>query len=302
MKSTQSIIVSIRTTVTAAVGVLSTLLPLSQNAHAQGDLEGAYTAPAVFQAAGPTAASIQSTVDAYRAALGTVNNLNNPGPLLSGRREINWDGGNPNIMDTTPPVTPFNTFLNTRGSRFTTPGVGLSQVAPVGLAALFGNATYPEIFRAFSPSRLFTPVGSNVTDGFFFIPGTTGGKRATITGFGAIFTDVDQPDGSNRHKSSTAIEYFDRRGKLVFSGSVPASPGDGSFSFFGVVFQDPRVASVRIIAGNVAPGPNDDSRHDIVMMDDFFYGEPQAILDATVEPVGDEQQVSLESAAPSERD
>jgi hypothetical protein len=30
---------------------------------------------------------------------------------------------------------------------------------------------------------------------------------------------------------------------------------------------------VKIIAGDLAPGPNDD-RKDIVMMDDFFYGEP----------------------------
>jgi len=172
MKSTQSINISIRKNITVALGLLSTLLPFSQNAHAQADLADAFVAPAVFQAAGPTAASIQSTVDAYRAALGNVNNGNNPGPLASGRREINWDGGNPAIMDTTPPVNPFNVFLNTRGTRFTTPGMGLSQAAPVGLETLFANPNYGEIFKAFSPSRLFTPVGSNVTDGFFFVPGT----------------------------------------------------------------------------------------------------------------------------------
>ena len=108
----------------AAFGLLSTLFPVSQTAHAQDDLGADFVAPAVFQAAGPTAASIQSTVDAYRAALGNPNNGNNPGPLTSGRREINWDGGNPAIMDTTPPVTPFDVFLNIRGARFTTPGEG----------------------------------------------------------------------------------------------------------------------------------------------------------------------------------
>ena len=132
--------------------------------------------PAVFQAAGATAASIQSTVDAFRARLGDPNNLNNPGPLgLKGRREINWDGGNPNVLDTTAPVTPFNVFLNTRGSQFNTPGLGLSQAPPSsgpqgGLAVLFGNPTYAQTFRAFSLSRLFTPVGSNITNASFFIP------------------------------------------------------------------------------------------------------------------------------------
>jgi len=29
--------------------------------------------------------------------------------------------------------------------------------------------------------------------------------------------------------------------------------------------------------GDVAPGPNDDRHHDIVMMDDFIYGEPQLL-------------------------
>ena len=134
----------IRSTVIAAFGLLSALLPISQTAHAQGITDNPFVAPAVFQAAGPTAASIQSTVDAYRAALGNPNNGNNPGPLQIGRREINWDGGNPNVLDTTPPVTPFNVFLNTRGSRFTTPGIGLSQAPPAGgpqggLAVLFNN-------------------------------------------------------------------------------------------------------------------------------------------------------------------
>jgi hypothetical protein len=98
-----------------------------------------------------------------------------------------------------------------------------------------------------------------------------------------VFTDIDQPDGSgpggkrgNRH-ASTLIEYFDQDGRLLFSSFVPASPGDGSQSFFGIVFDDARIARVRIETGNVAPGPNDDPRHDIVVMDDFIYGEPQLV-------------------------
>ena len=281
---------SVTNSVIAGFALLSTLLTVSQTAHAQSvPPSSEFAAPVVFQAAGPSGASIQSTVDAFRAVPGfETNNLNNPGPLNDGRREINWDGGNPNVLDTTAPVTPFNTFLDTRGSQFTTPGLGLSQAPPSGgiqggLAVLFGNPSYGKIFRAFSKSRLFTPVGSNITEASFFIPGTNGTVPATVRGFGAIFADVDQPDGGpaftrrGDRRASTLIEFFGADGKLLFSSFVPASPGDGSLSFFGIVFDDARIARVRIKTGDVAPGPNDDARHDIVVMDDFIYGEPQLV-------------------------
>src|SRR6185503_2643388 len=108
----------------AIVGLLSILTAgnLSETTFAQGNTTKDFVAPVVFQAAGPNAASIQSTVDAFRAALGNPNNGNAPGPLVVGRREINWDGGGA-ATNTTDPVTPFNTFLNTRGAQFTTPGL-----------------------------------------------------------------------------------------------------------------------------------------------------------------------------------
>jgi hypothetical protein len=283
MQTKQSVINSnVRATVIAAFGVLLMGLAVSETAQAQANL----ATPQVFQAAGPDAASIQSTVDAFRASLGD-NNLNNPGPIQKGRREINWDGGNPNLLDTTPPVNPFLVFLNTRGSQFKTPGLGLSQAPPSGgtqggLAVLFGNPNYGKIFRTFSRSRLFTPVGSNITEASFSIPGTNGNAPATVRGFGAVFTDVDQPDGNvlsaaRSNRASTLIEYFGKDGRLLFISSVPAAPGDGNLSFFAIKFDDARIASVRITAGNVAPGPNDDRQHDVVMMDDFIYGEPQLI-------------------------
>jgi hypothetical protein len=239
--------------------------------------------PAVFQAAGPAASSIQGTVNAFRTALGDPDNMNSAGPLAVGRREINWDGGG-GVDVTTAPVTPFNGFLNTRGAQFTTDGTGLSQAPPAGgpqdgLAGLFSNPTYGTIFSTFSPLRLFTPVGSNLTDAVFFIPGTNGSAPAVVRGFGAVFTDVDEPDGRGLRRNrgaSTLIQYFGADGKVLFSSFVPASPGDASLSFFGIVFDDPLIAGVRITTGDVAPGPND-GRRDIVVMDDFIYGEPQPL-------------------------
>jgi hypothetical protein len=245
--------------------------------------------PIVFQAAGTTAEAIQSTVDAFRAALGEPDNANVPGPVAKGRREINWDGGGNN--DTTaplPPANPFDVFLDSRGARFTTPGTGLTQGPPSGgpqggLAELFDNPNYGDIFSTFSPLRLFAPVGSNFVDGQFFIPGTNGAEPAKVRGFGAVFTDVDRPTGSASGDHlrnlipSTLISYFDMDGKPLFTGVVPASPGDGSLSFFGIVFDDARIARIRIISGTTAPGPDDDEKHDIVVMDDFLYGEPQPL-------------------------
>ena len=272
-----------RSTLAALVLPVMTLFPGA--AHAHGDSTDVVV-PKVFQAAGPTAASIQGTVDAYRAALGPLNG-NAAGPLASGRREINWDGGG-GVDATTAPVTPFSAFLNTRGAEFTTPGTGLSQAPPSGgpqggLASLFGNPTYGSIFSTFSALRLFTPVDSNITESSFFLPGTNGADAATVSGFGAVFTDVDRPDGSgpgkkkgNRH-ASTMIEYFGADDELLFSSFVPASPGNGTLSFFGVLFENTVIARVRITAGDAAPGPDDDRHRDIVMMDDFIYGEPQVV-------------------------
>ncbi|MGH8059263.1 MAG: hypothetical protein ACREOH_18845 [Candidatus Entotheonellia bacterium] len=241
-------------------------------------------APVVFQAAGPTIGSIQGSVDAYRGALGDPNG-NEEGPLPSGRREINWDGGG-NNQNTAVADNPFADFQITRGALFTTPdGTGFVQAPPAadpalfppgGLAGVFNNPTYGSIFSTFSPLRLFSAIGSKITDVHFFVPGG-GDIPATTTGFGAVFTDVDQ-DGSKKHgkrKASTLIEYFGADGDRLFSRFVPASPGDGSLSFFGIVFDDARIARVRIRSGDVAPGPDDDRKQDIVVMDDFIYGEPQ---------------------------
>ena len=258
----------------------------SNSVALSGSTAADFIAPTVFQAAGPSIASIQSCVTDFRTALGDPNG-NTTSELPAGRREINWDGAVPTDV-TTPPVNPFNTFLNTRGAQFTTPGIGLSQAPPSGgpqggLATLFGNPTYATAFRTFSSPRLFTPVGSNITDAGFFVAGSNGSVRATVTGFGAVFTDVDQPDGSGpgtkrgNRGSSTLLQFFDADGRLLFSSFAPASPGNGGFSFLGIKFNDPRIASVRIIAGNVAPGPNDDDTNDVVMMDDFIYGEPHGV-------------------------
>jgi hypothetical protein len=118
--------------------------------------------------------------------------------------------------------------------------------------------------------RLFSPIGSNITDLDFFVPGG-GNIPATTTGFGAVFTDVDLP-------TSTSLEFFDAQGMSL--GLFFAPPSNNGLSFVGVVFNaGERVSRVRITSGNVAAGAtaNDDVTSDVVVMDDFIYGEPAAI-------------------------
>ena len=77
-------------------------------------------------------------------------------------------------------------------------------------------------------------------------------------------------------RHSTRIEYYNAANRRIYTGFVPASPGDASLSFFGVMFAEPIIARVRIITGDAVPGL-DDTVRDIVMMDDFIFGEPQAL-------------------------
>jgi hypothetical protein len=226
----------------------------------------------IFSDAGPNIASVTDTVDLFRAALGNPNNGNSPGPLASGRREINWDGGGPPVIDGTAPATPFVVFQNTRGATFITPGTGLTQAAATGGALSLDliNPQYASLFAAFSANRLFTPVGSNITDGFFSIPGTGGAIPAGVSGFGVVFSDVDLP--------GTSLGFITTAG-AIGSLPVPTFAGNQTFSFLGLLLGpgEGLIRSVRITTGTNALGPSESATVDLVVMDDFLYGEPTGV-------------------------
>ena len=236
----------------------------------------AWAAPApavsIFSDSGANVASITDTVNAFRAALGNPNNGNNPGPLPGGRREINWDGGGPPVINGTAPVTPFTTFQDSRGATFTTPGTGLTQAAATGglLSLDLINLTYATLFAPFSPNRLFAPIGSNITDGAFFLPGTGGTTPAGVMGFGAVFSDVDL--------AGTSIAFATTAGGIG-PLAVPTFSGDQTFSFLGILLApgEGLITSVRIVTGTTALGPSESLGVDLVVMDDFLYAEPQAV-------------------------
>lgn len=225
--------------------------------------------PVTFSGAGTNAAAIQPTVDAFRAALGTLN-PNVVGSLGSGRREINWDG----VPDafSAPNNLPGNFFNanSPRGVLLSTPGTGLQLSANAGIAPVeFGNIdpTYPGLFAPFSAQRLFTALGSNIVDVNFFVPGTA--TSAFTNAFGAVFSDVDVA-------GSTSLEFFDGNNLSLGMFLAQAAQGNETFSFLGVQFSQGAVVSrVRITSGNqiLASG---NTANDLVVMDDFIYGEPVA--------------------------
>jgi hypothetical protein len=252
---------------TLAIGVIGVLLAVAQTACSV--LQPA-PRPTVVSGAG----DITGVVNQYRALLGEPNNGGAPGARESGRREINWDGVADELAS--PNFLPGDFFNGTaepraRGAVFSTPGQGVQVSAdssnPTRAAVRFGhlNPRYSEGFKTFSAERLFSPVGSNIVDLTFFVPGTQ--TPAAVRGFGAVYTDIDT--------DHTAFEYFDKDGRSLGKFNVPIA--NNGLSFLGVVFEQPIIAKVRIAYGTVALGPDDSAQNDVAVMDDFIYSEPQAI-------------------------
>jgi hypothetical protein len=136
------------------------------------------------------------------------------------------------------------------------------------MATTFNNPSY-SAFPVFSPLRLFSAVGSNITDATFTVPGFPS-VPAFVRGFGVVFSDVDV-------MGSATLEFFDVHDNPL--GSAFSAPAfDGGLSFLGVQFDaGEAIGRVRITSGNVAPGPDDSMTTDVVLMDDFLYSEPQAV-------------------------
>lgn len=236
------------------------------------------------QGSGANAAAIQAIVDLFRADLGGVNN-GVGGSFTSGRREINWDGVPDAFSAPNPLPANFFNVNSPRGVVFTSiPDGGNGQTALTnffvsanaasGTAVRFGNinATYSTIFQTFSTERLFTPDRTKLTEITFFIPGTN--IPATVSGFGAVFCDVDNGGGPD----GTIITAFKTDGtSFTF---VPSAFNNG-LSFAGVSFNaGERISRVIISSGNIqldAANTDGTGGVDVVAMDDFIYGEPRAL-------------------------
>lgn len=220
--------------------------------------------------------NIAGAVDQFRVLLGDPLNAL-PGQQPSGRREINWDGVPAALTNTdTFPGDFFNATDPTapagrkRGAVFTTPSAGF-RVSDTDFADI--DASYGDEFNAFSLPRTFMVAGGNLMDVTFRVAGTD--KPAHVKGFGVVFSDVDRV-------GSATIELFDKRGKSLGTFAALARSDASGFSFLGVVFDRTVVARVRIKSGEAALGPgvkdvSAGGTADLVVMDDYLYGEPKRI-------------------------
>lgn len=213
-------------------------------------------------------ATVAGTLAAFRLALGGSLNAPNTPPADSGRREINWDGVPAALTNVdTFPLGFFNANSK-RGAVMLTPGSGIRIDSTAFVSIDSGLAAQ---FKAFSPKKLFMAVGSNQVAVDFKVVGTD--TSGVVTGFGVVFSDVDLA-------GSTHVEFFDSTGLLLADLAAPAQLGAQGFSFVGAVFESALVARVVITSGEaaLASGLKDLSAggsKDLVVMDDFVYGEPQ---------------------------
>ena len=243
----------------------------------------------VRSASGADAAAIAPTVDQFRADLGGANNGINAHAGSDGRREINWDAV-PNGFTAGNNLTA--NFFNQNSQRGlqlvnTAGGTGFmvsdAAAGGNGVGVRFDNllAGYSSQFTTFSAQKLFTSLGSNTYDVIFFVPlngsALPGSTRATVSGFGSVFTDVDQA-------GTTALQFFDINDNSL--GAFAAPPSSSGLSFLAAfVNGGPQIGRVRFTLGNTPIGIADNNgSRDIVVADDFIYGEPVALATSVPEP------------------
>jgi hypothetical protein len=224
--------------------------------------------PLIFKAAG----DINATLNQFRNILG---NLNTNTGAVSGRREINWDGVPDSLVGQ---ALPSDFFNPTQTGAPVARQKGLLYGANAGQFQVSNN-NFINVdplaggeFSAFSGTKTFANVSTNLWPITFQVPGQS--FAAFTKGVGIVFSDVDL-------NNSTSLEFFDGEKSL---GKFFAPPHDATncFSFLGIYFPgNEHVTKVEVKHdGILSDGQKDISmggQHDLVIFDDFIYGEPQRL-------------------------
>lgn len=229
----------------------------------------------VYEGVSKDAYGLQHTVDGFRAALGGENN-GAGAAMQDGFRSIVWDADRvPFDMpaDFFEKDIPLGAVFMTSGNKFRVSNTPEgAHPADDRFDSIVGKDVAGR-FTPFSPDRLFAPLESNTMSTVFTVPGKPG-EEALTTGFGAVFTDVDE-----EHVSM--MKFMDRDGCPIAEIAVPAQPKGLSFAGItawakGSHQPEPVIAQVEKVLGNVALS-HAQGHGDVVVMDDFIYGEPQPV-------------------------
>jgi hypothetical protein len=215
----------------------------------------------VLQAGGDLTAALTE----FRAAVGDPAHGGGVGPQPAGRREIRWDGVPADQTNTD--AFPAD-FFKGAGLISTTDGIG-TRVSDNDFADI--NPSYAGEFESFSKVKTFMASGSARLTLRFRVPGTD--TEGVVSGFGIVFSDVDR-DGA-AHITLYALDGSNL-GKYI----APVRSDSAGHSFVGVVFEEAIIGRVEVTSGEapLAAGRNDLSLggvHDLVVTDDFLFGEPQ---------------------------
>ena len=253
----------------------------------------------IVSAISATPEGLKPAIDAFQTLLGDKNNLS----LLpdatdfsdTGFRSINWDAeplpfdfpGNFFVQ-----IVPRGLTVASEKDSFRVSNPGPEDETIAGDDNKFDsiNPEASQEFITFTPPRLFTVLSDTSFLITFSIPGDGFGEgmpppnQASVNGFGAVFVDVDE-------EYTTQMTAFDPDGCQIFQEYV--LPSDGGLSFLGVAFGEGnnRIKTVVVTLGNKAIDDmrghklrgsseskgNNHENGDIVVMDDFFYGEPQPL-------------------------
>lgn len=222
--------------------------------------------PVIIQSSGDITADVAS----FRQMLGDLNTA--PG-ASSGRREINWDGVPDSLEGKALPLDFFNptgenaSSLLQRGLVYES-NSGTFMVSSNGFTTI-NNAAAAQ-FTAFSGTKTFANTSTSKWPISFQKAGTT--TSASIQGFGAVFSDVDEPN-------TTSLEFFNGD-KSLGRYFVPPHDNNSGFSFLAVYFNNSEHITKVLVThdGFLSEGIDDISdggTRDLVVLDDFIYSEPR---------------------------
>lgn len=227
------------------------------------------------QFTGVGTADVTTAIAAFKAALGGADNGAVAGSQATGYRQVTWDDVPDQYAD--PNQFPFD-YYNTVSPRGLIPHipaggspsmrVSANASNPTSTPVLFGQSA---LFAAFSSQRIFSSTNANgegvMVD--FRVPGSS--TAADVSGFGVVFTDVNLPNVSS-------MTFYDDLGQYRGTFFVPPATGHNTVSFLGVILPTKRIAHVYIQSGTRSPLNVDNDTNDLVALDDFIYGEPQALV------------------------